>query len=70
MRLPPAPACVSSTPPAAVKGCSEEMVTIMALLNVPQLFIRSEDVAMSASAAESRRHFFRRSGDHLTLLHV
>jgi hypothetical protein len=46
------------------------MVTIMALLNVPQLFIRSEDVAMSASAAESRRHFFRRSGDHLTLLHV
>ncbi|KAL7673714.1 hypothetical protein ACOME3_008566 [Neoechinorhynchus agilis] len=51
-------------------NCSEEMVTIAAMLSVNSgaIFFKPKDKALLADAA--RKSFFRPSGDHLTLLNV
>lgn len=53
---------------AAQKGCSEEMVTIVSMLSVPQVFYRPKERMKESDLARSR--FFVPESDHLTLLNV
>lgn len=53
---------------AAQNGCSEEMVTIVSMLSVPQIFYRPKERQKESDAARSR--FFVPESDHLTLLNV
>jgi pre-mRNA-splicing factor ATP-dependent RNA helicase DHX38/PRP16 len=49
-------------------GCSEEIVTIVAMLSVPSVFYRPKERQEESDAA--REKFFVPESDHLTLLHV
>ena len=49
-------------------GCSNEVLTIVAMLSVPSVFFRPNDRAEESDAA--REKFFVPESDHLTLLHV
>jgi pre-mRNA-splicing factor ATP-dependent RNA helicase DHX38/PRP16 len=49
-------------------GCSEEMLTIVAMLSVPTVFYRPKERQEESDA--SREKFFVNESDHLTLLHV
>ncbi|KAI9813377.1 MAG: DEAH-box RNA helicase prp16, partial [Thelocarpon impressellum] len=49
-------------------GCSDEMVTIVAMLSVPSVFYRPKERQDESDAA--REKFFVPESDHLTLLHV
>lgn len=49
-------------------GCSEEMVTIVAMLSVPNVFFRPKERQEESDAA--REKFFVPESDHLTYLHV
>jgi len=49
-------------------GCSDELLTIVSMLSVENVFYRPKD---KQSLADSRRSkFFQNEGDHLTLLNV
>eukprot|EP00002_Diphylleia_rotans_P005867 TRINITY_DN1507_c0_g1_i11.p1 TRINITY_DN1507_c0_g1~~TRINITY_DN1507_c0_g1_i11.p1 ORF type:complete len:713 (+),score=145.57 TRINITY_DN1507_c0_g1_i11:50-2188(+) len=48
--------------------CSNEILTITALLSVPDVFVRPKDAQRAADEAKSR--FAHSEGDHLTLLNV
>eukprot|EP00891_Asterochloris_glomerata_P006618 jgi/Astpho2/6618/fgenesh1_pm.00101_%23_12_t len=49
-------------------GCSSEMLTIVSMLSVPNVFFRPPDRAEESDAA--REKFFVPESDHLTLLHI
>ncbi|XP_061619856.1 pre-mRNA-splicing factor ATP-dependent RNA helicase DHX15 isoform X1 [Phyllopteryx taeniolatus] len=49
-------------------GCSDEALSITAMLSVPQCFIRPREAKMAADNAKMR--LAHRDGDHLTLLNV
>ena len=49
-------------------GCSEEMVTIVSMLSVPNIFSRPKERQEESDAA--REKFFVQESDHLTYLHV
>ncbi|CBX95601.1 similar to pre-mRNA-splicing factor ATP-dependent RNA helicase prp16 [Plenodomus lingam JN3] len=49
-------------------GCTEEMLTIVAMLSVPSVFYRPKERQEESDAA--REKFFVPESDHLTLLHV
>lgn len=49
-------------------GCSNEMLTIVAMLSVPNVFVRPSDKRKQADEAKAR--FSHVDGDHLTLLNV
>ena len=49
-------------------GCSNEALTIVAMLSVPPVWVRPRDAARAASDAHAR--FAHADGDHLTLLNV
>ena len=49
-------------------GCSLEIVTIVACLSVPQLFLRPREAAKAAD--EAKAQFTHPESDHLTLLQV
>ncbi|KAK4238251.1 P-loop containing nucleoside triphosphate hydrolase protein [Achaetomium macrosporum] len=49
-------------------GCSEEMVTIVSMLSVPNVFYRPKERQEDSDAA--REKFFVPESDHLTYLHV
>jgi len=49
-------------------GCSNEILTIAAMLSVPVVFMRPRDAQKAADEAKSR--FIHIDGDHLTLLNV
>ena len=51
-----------------VTSCSDEMLTVVSLLSVPEVFYRPADRAEESDAA--REHFFVPESDHLTLLNV
>jgi pre-mRNA-splicing factor ATP-dependent RNA helicase DHX38/PRP16 len=50
------------------ENCSDEMLTIVSLLSVPEVFYRPEARAEESDTA--REHFFVPESDHLTLLNV
>lgn len=50
------------------EGCSEEVLTIVAMLSVPSVYYRPKERQEEADAA--REKFFVQESDHLTLLHV
>merc|ERR1712224_189122 len=49
-------------------GCSDEVITIMSMLQVQNVFYRPRD--KQAQADQRRARFFQPEGDHLTLLKV
>ena len=49
-------------------NCSSEILTITAMLSVPNCFVRPHDSKIEAD--ESRTNFIHNDGDHLTLLNV
>ncbi|KAI9188796.1 DEAH-box ATP-dependent RNA helicase prp43 [Blastocladiella emersonii ATCC 22665] len=49
-------------------GCSSEVLTIVAMLNVPNVFLRPADRRREADAAKAE--FAHKDGDHLALLNV
>ncbi|KAJ4396935.1 DEAH-box RNA helicase prp16 [Gnomoniopsis smithogilvyi] len=49
-------------------GCSEEMITIVSMLSVPNVFFRPKERQEESDAA--REKFFVPESDHLTYLHV
>ncbi|RKP11677.1 hypothetical protein BJ684DRAFT_17750 [Piptocephalis cylindrospora] len=49
-------------------SCSDEILSIVALLSVPQIFLRPNEARRAADAAKAQ--FVHESGDHLTLLNV
>ena len=49
-------------------GASEEVLTIVAMLSVPNVFFRPKERQEESDAA--REKFFVPESDHLTLLHV
>ncbi|KAK9473278.1 P-loop containing nucleoside triphosphate hydrolase protein [Dipodascopsis tothii] len=49
-------------------GCTEEMLTIVSMLSVPNVFYRPKERQEESDAA--REKFFVPESDHLTLLHV
>lgn len=53
---------------SSANGCSEEMVTIVSMLSVPQVFYRPKERQKESDSARSR--FFVPESDHLTLLNV
>jgi len=48
--------------------CSNEILSIAAMLSVPNVFVRPREAAKAADAAKAR--FAHGDGDHLTLLNV
>jgi len=50
------------------EGCSEEILTVVAMLSVEQVFYRPKE--KQAQADQKRAKFFQPEGDHLTLLTV
>jgi len=50
------------------KGCSDEMVTIVAMLNLPNVFYRPKEKQQQADQKKAKFH--DPHGDHLTLLNV
>lgn len=53
---------------AADMGCSDEMLSIVAMLNLPNVFYRPKE--KQSQADEKKAKFHDPSGDHLTLLNV
>jgi pre-mRNA-splicing factor ATP-dependent RNA helicase DHX15/PRP43 len=53
---------------SAKYSCSSEMLTLAAMLSVPQCFLRPKEAAKEADAAKSR--FSHLNGDHLAILNV
>ncbi|SCU77577.1 LADA_0A01156g1_1 [Lachancea dasiensis] len=53
---------------ASQSGCSEEMLTIVSMLSVPQVFYRPREREEESDQARTR--FFVPESDHLTLLNV
>lgn len=49
-------------------GCSEEIVSIVACMSVPQIFMRPRETAKAAD--EAKAQFANDNGDHLTLLNA
>jgi len=49
-------------------GCSNEVVSIVAILSVPPLFYRPAD--RKAKADDAKKNFHHQDGDHLTYLNV
>lgn len=49
-------------------GCTEEMITIVAMLSVPTIFYRPRERQEESDAA--REKFYVAESDHLTLLHI
>jgi|AntRauTorckE5430_2_1112549.scaffolds.fasta_scaffold00209_2 pre-mRNA-splicing factor ATP-dependent RNA helicase DHX15/PRP43 len=49
-------------------GCSEEMMSIVACMSVPQVFMRPKESAKAAD--EAKAQFAHQDGDHLTLLNA
>jgi len=49
-------------------GCSDEIVTIVACMSVPQIFMRPRENAKAAD--EAKAQFAHTDGDHLTLLNA
>ena len=49
-------------------SCSEEVLSIIALLSVQQVFTRPKDAARAAD--EAKKNFAHDDGDHLTLLNA
>lgn len=49
-------------------NCSNEILSITAMLSVPQCFVRPNEVKRAADEAKAR--FAHVDGDHLTLLNV
>ena len=49
-------------------SCVSEAVTIVAMLNVPNIFIRPRDQKDASDSAKAK--FTNNDGDHLTLLNV
>jgi pre-mRNA-splicing factor ATP-dependent RNA helicase DHX15/PRP43 len=49
-------------------GCSAEIVSIVACLSVPQIFMRPRDVAKAADAAKAQ--FSHPESDHITMLNA
>lgn len=49
-------------------GCSEEMITIIAMLSAQTIFFRPKEKQQLAD--EKKAHFHSADGDHLTLLNV
>ncbi|KAK4145990.1 uncharacterized protein C8A04DRAFT_10200 [Dichotomopilus funicola] len=50
------------------RGCSDEMVTIVSMLNLPQVFYRPKE--KQSQADQKKAKFHDPSGDHLTILNV
>jgi len=50
------------------EGCAAEVLTVVSMLSVPNIFFRPNDRAEEADA--TREKFFVPESDHLTLLHV
>lgn len=48
--------------------CSEEILTIVALLSTPNVFMRPKEAAREAD--EARNKFAHQDGDHLTMLNA
>lgn len=53
---------------AADFTCAPEVLSIVALLSVPQIFMRPKESARAAD--EAKRRFNHVDGDHLTLLNA
>jgi pre-mRNA-splicing factor ATP-dependent RNA helicase DHX38/PRP16 len=53
---------------AVENGCSEEMLTIVSMLSVPNVFSRPKE--RQEESDQAREKFFVPESDHLTLLHV
>lgn len=53
---------------AVEQGCAEEMVTIVSMLSVPNVFSRPKE--RQEESDQAREKFFVAESDHLTLLHV
>ena len=66
--LPLDPQLAKAVVAAPALGCSNEILTIVAMLSVPQVFLRPREAAREADAARER--FAHADGDHLTLLNV
>ena len=49
-------------------GCSEEIMSIVACMSVPQIFMRPREAAKAAD--EAKAQFAHQDGDHLTLLNA
>ena len=49
-------------------GCSEEILTIVACMSVPQIFMRPREAAKAAD--EAKAQFSQNDSDHITLLHA
>ena len=50
--------------------CSEEILTIVSMLSVPNVFIRPSGEGAKRAADECKKLFAHQDGDHLTLLNV
>ena len=66
--LPMEPALAKTLIKSAEYGCSEEILTIVAMLSVQTIFYRPK--AQSALADQRKARFHHPYGDHLTLLNV
>lgn len=66
--LPLDPQLAKAVVAAPALGCSNEVLTVVAMLSVPQVFLRPREAAREADAARER--FAHADGDHLTLLNV
>ncbi|GMG55843.1 unnamed protein product [Ambrosiozyma monospora] len=51
-------------------GCSEEILSIVAMLSVPNVFVRPSGAGAKRIAEEKKQLFAHGDGDHLTLLNV
>ncbi|CAG8627755.1 11317_t:CDS:2 [Acaulospora morrowiae] len=51
-------------------GCSKEVMTIVSLLSVEEVFISPRTEKKQTEADERRKEFYHPSGDHLTLLNL
>jgi pre-mRNA-splicing factor ATP-dependent RNA helicase DHX15/PRP43 len=49
-------------------SCAQEALAIVAMLNVPNVFVRPRDSANAAD--DAKKKFAHNDGDHLTLLNV
>ena len=51
-------------------GCSEEMLTIVAMLSVEDIFVTPHNKQDIQKASKAREGFNQLGGDHVTLLHI
>ncbi|VEU23867.1 DEKNAAC104902 [Brettanomyces naardenensis] len=50
--------------------CSEEILSIVAMLSVPNVFVRPSGIAARKAADDAKMEFAHPDGDHLTMLNV